>query len=296
MTASRPLRAISLCNLALLLFACLDTSTKSLTGFFDPPLIVGVRYISNLALMLCFFSPARASEMVRTTRTGLVILRGCCLAVSSLLVAFALQRMPVAEATAIMFLAPAFIVLAAGPILKEQIGPWGWGAVMLGFCGVMLVVRPGSGLETIGVVLTLCAAILMATYQLMSRSLAASEKTFALLFYTAAIGSAVYACIMPFFLADRMPTLLEGSLLACLGVFGGLGHYLFTAAFRYAPASFLAPVTYLQLLWAGLLGWIVFDHRPDGITVLGMLIVAASGVMVALRSRRPAPVVPPASS
>ena len=136
----------------------------------------------------------------------------------------------------------------------------------------------------------------MATYQLMSRSLAASEKTFALLFYTAAIGSAVYACIIPFFLADRMPTLLEGSLLACLGVFGGLGHYLFTAAFRYAPASFLAPVTYLQLLWAGLLGWIVFDHRPDGITVLGMLIVAASGVMVALRSRRPAPVVPPASS
>ena len=296
MTASRPLRAIILCNLALLLLACLDTTTKYLTEFFDPPLIVGIRYISNLALMLCFFSPARAPEMVRTQRTGLVILRSCCLAVSSLLVAFALQRMPVAETTAIMFLAPAFIVLAAGPLLKEEIGLWGWCAVVLGFCGVMLVVRPGAGLETTGVLLALCASTLIATYQLMSRSLATSEKTFALLFYTAAIGSAVYACVIPFFLADRMPTLLEGTLLACLGLFGGLGHYFFTASFRYAPASFLAPVTYLQLLWAGLLGWIVFDHRPDGITVLGMLIVAASGVMVAIRSRRPAAMEPPASS
>jgi len=284
-----------LCNLALMLFACLDTTTKYLAGLFDPPLVVGIRYITNLALMLCFFSPARAPAMVRTQRTGLVIVRSFCLAASSLLVAFALQRMPVAETTAIMYLAPAFIVLAAGPLLKEEIGPWGWGAVILGFCGVMLVVRPEAGLERAGVLLALCASMCNATYQLMSRLLAASEKTFALLFYSTAIGSAVYACIMPFFLADRMPTLLEGSLLACLGLLGGLGHYLFTASFRYAPASFLAPVTYLQLLWAGLLGWIVFDHHPDGISMIGMLIVAASGVMVALRSRRPAVVVPPAS-
>lgn len=295
MTASRPWRAILLCNLALMLFACLDTTTKYLAGFFDPPLVVGIRYITNLALMLCFFSPARAPAMVRTQRTGLVIVRSFCLAGSSLLVAFALQRMPVAETTAIIYLAPAFILLAAGPLLKEEIGPLGWGAVILGFCGVMLVVRPEAGLERIGVLLALCASMFNAIYQLMSRSLAASEKTFALLFYSVVIGSAVYACIMPFFLADRMPTLLEGSLLVSLGLFGGLGHYFFTAAFRYAPASFLAPVTYLQLLWAGLLGWLVFDHRPDGITMIGMLIVAASGVMVALRSRRPAAMVPPAS-
>ena len=74
-----------------------------------------------------------------------------------------------------------------------------------------------------------------------------------------------------------------------LGVYGGLGHFLFTAAFRYAPASLLAPLNYLQLLWAGLLGWLVFGHVPDVLSLLGMAIVAGSGVLVALKTRRPPP-------
>jgi len=288
METASPVRAALLCNLALLLFACMDTTTKYLTASFDVPLVVAARYIGNFLLMLLFVAPTRGREMVGTQRTALVWIRGGCLVISSLLIACSLQRMPVAETTAIMFISPVFVMLAAGRMLREEIGPWGWGAVLLGFGGVLLVVRPGSGLDLAGVLMALIAATMVAAYQLLSRVLAASERTLALLFYSAAVGTLLLGVALPWFWAERAPTLLEAGLLMALGVLGGLGHFLFTAAFRHAPASILAPMTYLQLLWAALLGWLIFRHTPDLVSMLGMLIVGVSGIMVALRSRRTA--------
>lgn len=286
MTSAQPLRAAILCNLALLLFACMDTTTKYLAASFDVPLIVACRFIGNVALMLAFVAPTRAREMVQTQRTGLVWVRGGCLAASSLLIGLALQRMPVAETTAILFLSPMVVALLAGPLLAERIGWQGWGTALLGFGGVLLIVRPGSGLEAMGVLFALGAVIVTAAYQMLSRLLAASERTLALLFYSALIGAIVFGATLPWFLAGRPPTPVEAGLLALLGVLGGLGHFLFTAAFRYAPASLLAPMTYLQLIWASLLGWLVFAHVPDLVSLLGMVVVGLSGVLVALRSRR----------
>ena len=116
---------------------------------------------------------------------------------------------------------------------------------------------------------------------------ATSETTVALLFYAALAGSILYGLALPWFIEDRAPSLFEAALFASLGLLGGVGHYLFTAAFRYAPASVIAPLNYLQLLWAGLLGWLVFGHVPDATSLLGMAIVAGSGVLVALKTRRP---------
>jgi len=285
MTTSHPIRAILLCLTALLLFAGLDTTTKYLTAHFEPPMIVAARFIGNLALMLVIMAPRGGLAMVKTTRTGLVWVRGSCLACASLFMALALSRMPVGEATAIMFLSPTLVAIAAGPMLGERIGLWGWSAVIVGFAGVTLIARPGGGLEILGVLFAMGAALMNTIYQLMSRTLAATERTFAMLFYSALVGSLIYGAALPWYWAGRMPTLLEATLLASLGVLGGLGHFLFTAAFRYATASTLAPITYLQVLWATLLGWIVFRHTPDPIGMVGMLTIGASGLMVALRSR-----------
>ena len=122
-TGAHPVRAILLFNLGLFLFACLDTANKYLTGSFDVPLVVAARYIGNCLLMLAFVAPsrARAQEMFRSQRTGLVWIRGACLATASLLLAMALKRMPVAETSAIAFLAPVIVVVAAGPILGEHV-------------------------------------------------------------------------------------------------------------------------------------------------------------------------------
>ena len=287
MPQAHPVRGALLCVAALLLFACMDATTKYLAETHEVPLIVAVRYLGNFALMTLLLGPTHGRQMVRTQRTGLVLLRALCLATASLLIAFALQRMPVAETTAITFLAPILLVGVAGPLLGERTGWIGWIATLAGFVGVLIIVRPGSGLVASGVILVLCAVVANLGYQLLSRVLAATENTFALLFYTALTGSVLYGLALPWFIEDRAPSLLEAVLMLSLGVYGGLGHFMFTAAFRYAPASLLAPLNYLQLLWAGLLGWIVFGHVPDPVSLLGMAIVAGSGVLVALKTRRP---------
>jgi len=284
MTNAHPVRAVLLFNLAVLLFACLDTSTKYLTHDFDAPLVVSARYVGHLLLMMIFIAPGGMQRMTATRRTGLVWVRSFCLAAGSLFIALALQRMPVAETTAIMFIAPLFIVLAAGPLLGERIGRTGWLAALMGFAGVLLIARPGSGLAPVGVLCALASVLAIASYQLLSRVLATTEQTLAQLFYSAVAGSVIFGTMVPLFWPERMPTLLEGALFACLGLFGGVGHFMLTAAYRHAPASLLAPMNYLQLLWALLLGWLVFDQVPDAIGMLGMAIVAGSGVIVALRS------------
>jgi drug/metabolite transporter (DMT)-like permease len=265
----------------------MDTTTKYLAQTHEVPLIIGVRYLGNFLLMVAFLGPTHARQMVRTKRTGLVLMRGCCLAVASLLIGLALERMPVAEMTAITFLSPILLVAVAGKVLGERVGWIGWAATGGGFIGVMLIVRPGSDIVTSGAIFVLASVVLNLGYQLLSRVLATTENTFALLFYTALAGSIIYGLAMPWFLEDRAPTLFEGALFASLGLFGGVGHFMFTAAFRHAPASLIAPLNYLQLLWAGLLGWLVFGHIPDAMSLGGMAIVVGSGVLVALKTRRP---------
>ena len=286
MVSAKPLRGALLFITALLLFSCMDTTTKYLASRYEVPAVVAVRYIGNLFLMLALLGPRYGAVMIRAERKGLVLVRSLCLSATSLLLGFALQRMPVAETTAINFLGPMLVVVAAGPMLGEKIGAVGWVAAMLGFAGVILIVRPGSGLDAIGIFCALAAVGANVAYQMLSRVLAASERTISLLFYTALVGAIIFGLALPWFVGGRAPSPFEALLFASLGVYGGLGHYLFTAAYRFAPASLLAPINYFQLLWAALLGWIVFGAIPDAIGLLGMAVIVASGVMIALRSGR----------
>ncbi len=286
MPKAQPLRGALLAAISLLLFACMDTTTKYLAVRYEVPLIVACRYLVNLLLMLALVAPSRGKILVRTQRTGLVIVRALALAGTSLLMGLALRYISVAEATAINFLAPLLVVVAAGPLLGERIGAIGWIAAVMGFVGVLLIARPGGGLAMTGALFAFACVGLNMTYQLLSRVLARSESTIAMLFYSALVGTILFGLIGPWFWNGRTPSWNEALLFLSLGVYGGLGHYLYTAAFRYAPASLLATINYAQLLWAGLLGWLVFDHVPDALGLVGMLVICASGVMVALATRR----------
>jgi drug/metabolite transporter (DMT)-like permease len=280
-----PLKGILLAAIAWFLFACMDSCTKYLTSHYDVPVVVAMRYLVHLFLMLAILAPRNSDLLFKTQRRSLVIIRGVSLAVVSLFMALALQRMPIAETTAICFSAPMIVVLLARPLLHERIGFIGWLAVIIGFIGVMLIVRPGSGLDPLGVTFALLGAVMGAVYQLLSRVLASTEKALAMLFYAALMGSIIYGLLLPFFWENKIPTLFEIGLFLFLGASGGLGHYLFTVAYSHAPASTLAPVTYLQILWAGLLGWILFNTIPDGMATLGMIVVTFAGVLIALKSR-----------
>jgi drug/metabolite transporter (DMT)-like permease len=278
-------RGLLLFLAGLFLFACMDATTKYLTAHYQPPLVVAVRYVVHCLLMVIVLTPSQGRKLVQTQRTGMVLVRAACLAAGSLFFALALQRMPVAEASAILFLAPVLVVVMAGPLLQERVGVTGWLAAAAGFGGVILIARPGGGLDAVGVALSLCAAATTATYQLLSRLLASTERTIALLFYTALVGAVCFGLAAPWFWGGERATPLQVVLFVGIGVAGGVGHFLFTAAHRHAPASTLAPLQYAQLVFVSLLGWMIFDHVPDGPSILGMVVVAAAGAAVALKSR-----------
>lgn len=274
--------------IALFLFACLDVITKYLTKYYPVPLIGWARYFTQFVLMTTILGPILGWNLVRTKRTGLVVLRSSCLVMITLLVVSAFSHMPMAETTAITFLAPLMVVLLAKPILNEHIGAMRWAAVVAGFVGVLLIAHPGGQLNAVGVTYAFIAAGFYAVYQLLSRILHSTETAAALLYYSGIMGTVGFGLLLPWFWDGPSPSLFYYLLFVGLGVLGGSGHFLFTEAFRHAPASTLAPITYLQLVWSVLLGWLVFGNFPDHIALAGMILIAVSGIVVTIYGSRAA--------
>ena len=134
----------------------------------------------------------------------------------------------------------------------------------------------------------LAGAACYAVYQILTRRLSHAEHPLTLLFYTALVGTGVMSAALPWFWAHASPEPLQWLLIASLGIYGGVGHFLLIRAFRLAPASTLTPFTYVQLVWAALLGWLVFGHVPDVLSATGMAVIAAAGLWLALGERRSA--------
>lgn len=282
----RPLLGVMMVMGAVMIFAANDTVTKALVSQYPVPLVAAVRYMVHLLLMVVLLLPRMGVRLLRTERTGLVLLRGLCLAVSTLGMGLALQRMPVPEAVAIVFLSPMLVVLAAGPVLGEKVAAASVLAAVGGFAGVLLIVRPGGGLDLLGVVYVLIAVVTSVVYYLLSRMLVRTESTLTQLFYTALVGSLCFGAMLPWSWSGPAPDLPTLAMFLSQGVSAALGHYLFTAAHREATASLLAPVNYMQLLWVGILSWLIFGHVPDGVTLAGMGLVALAGVSIAMISAR----------
>jgi drug/metabolite transporter (DMT)-like permease len=279
-----PMKGVLLVLLAVMFFALGDVVTKHLTMLYAVPLILLLRYLINFGLLVGGTAPRYGRAIARTNRTGLVVVRALCLAAGSLTGATALRFMPVAETIAIFYLAPFLVMILAVRFLGEKVTLAGWIGAAVAFAGVVLIVRPGGGLNPVGVALALTNAGFAALYHLLSRVLARSETTVAMQIYTAAVGALVFSVLVLITGTGPIPSGSDLWLTLALGVVATLGHFLFTAAYREAPASLLAPVNYMHLVWAGILGWLVFEHVSDGLSILGMAMVAGAGVAVALRA------------
>jgi len=273
------------CLLALFLFSALDATAKYLSGFLAVPLLVWARYLVQLLLMLLSVAPRLGRSILFTRRPGLMALRGVTLAGVTLLGQMALTTLPLAETTALVFVAPLLVALLAGPLLHERVGLRTWLATLAGFSGVLLIARPGGSLSAAGVACALGAALFYAAYQLLTRKLVASEPPLRLLFHTALFGTLALTPLLPWHWDGRLPSLGQGLLIVSLGVYGGVGHFLLIRALQRTPASLLSPLLYCQLVWATLLGWLVFAQLPDALTMAGMLIIGAAGLSLAVGPR-----------
>ncbi|MEN9894668.1 MAG: hypothetical protein RIR97_520 [Pseudomonadota bacterium] len=282
---TRPMTGILWTLLAVFIFAGMDATTKHLAQTYPVPLIAFARYLGNLILLSALVLPWQGTRLFQTKRTSLVLVRAACLAAATLFAGLAMRVMPVAETTALVYFQPLGVVLLAGPLLGEKVDRAGWIAAFAGLVGVLIIVRPGSGLAPMGVLFALLTAAVSIGYNLLSRVLAKTETTMAMLFYTAVIGTVIFAILLPLNWSGPAPTRLDTVLFFSIGAMALAGHYCFTTAMREAPASIVAPVTYMHLVWAGLFGWLVFDHIPDSLSVIGCVMIAASGAGLALKTR-----------
>ena len=285
--AGNPLRGVALVVAATFLFAAADTLGKHLAMLYATPLILAARYLVNLVIVGAVMLPRHGAALWRTRRTVLVVLRGLCLALASITMLLALRLMPVAETVAIIYIAPVLVMLASGPVLGDRVSLWGWIGAALGFGGVLLIARPGSGLDPLGVALALANAVLATGYHLLTRILTRTETTMALMFHTALVGTVVFVTLALALPHDVPPGLRDLALMGALGALATAGHLLFTSAYREAPPSTLAPVNYMHIAFATLLGALVFGQLPDAIGVSGMVLIALAGVIAVLRANRP---------
>jgi len=281
-TRHSPLTGVLLVLLAVLIFACMDTAGKYLMTKFSVPLVASVRYGLNLLFLVMLMAPRHGPDLWKTHRTALVVFRGCCLAAATLFAGLALQRMPVGETVAIIYLQGFGLMLAAKYFLGERVSAAGWVAALVGFAGVLLIARPGGALAPLGVIFALTCAAVSVAYILLSRALASTESTMAMLFHVAVTGTMLFGLLLLFNWQRFSYTPLDVTLLVFMGAASLAGHFLLTSAYRYAPASMLAPFNYFHIAFAVILGWLVYHHVPDGWAFMGMGMIGVSGAAIAI--------------
>ena len=284
--SAHPLRhALPLFLVAGLCLSSLDATAKYLVRDHSLWVVVWARYAGQMVVVTPFAWHRAGPGFWRTGKPGLQLLRSLFLVLATLGFWGGLRYLPLAEASSITFLAPTFVVLLSWPLLHERAPRARQIASTVGFIGILILLRPGSAVMHPAVVLLLAAALANALYQLLTRRLL-DEKLPTTLFYSASVGTVVLTLGLPF--ATDFPRLMAIGIapLVLLGVLAGIGHWCMTHAYLLAPASLLSPFTYLQILWATAFGYLMFGQNPDRLSALGMAVVVASGVALALWERR----------
>ncbi len=281
---NRPFMGIALILCATFLFASHDALSKYLSSLYPIVMVVWARYVVHTLLMAVIFLPQSGLRVLRTRRPLLQVARACCLLGTSLLFTTGLFYLPIAEATAVNFLAPLLVTAMSVPLLGEKVSRAQWAAVLVGFAGVLLVVHPDGAMFTPAVLFPFGSAICFGTYQILTRKLSETDSPTTSNFFTGLFNTLVVSALVPFFW--QVPDLIGGLFMVALGTCGMLGHLLLTQAFRHAAPALLAPFGYGQIVFAGLLGALFFGHVPDAISLYGIAIICLSGLGAALMQRR----------
>jgi drug/metabolite transporter (DMT)-like permease len=266
--------------IASLFFALLDTGTKYLAAGHPLMQIVWLRYAAQTLAIVAIFMPRMGVRLYDAHSFALQGFRGLCLCCGSVLVINGLAQLPLAEATAIVFLAPVMVTLLSGLLLKEKARTADWVAVGCGFAGVLIIARPGGGLLTWAILFPIGAATTNAIYQIVTRISRQSENAATSNFYTGLVGALV---LMPWGIAEWAPLPLPDLFLVfAVGTVAAVGHLTITYALLRASAASLSAYSYSQIGWATLLGWGVFMAIPDPVAWVGMLVIALGGLLLSV--------------
>lgn len=283
-TRRQRLIAIALICGAFACFSGLDATAKWLSPRIGVIETTWVRYVSSFFFVSLALNPWTHPTLAITRRPWLQAIRSTMLLASTMLNFLALQYLQLTQTMTIMFLQPLLVALISGPLLGEWVGPRRLAAIGVGFIGVLLITRPGAGGIHWAAIYSFIGVGAYAGYSLITRSLAGQDSSETTMFYSAAAGVIVLTPIVmvTWNVTPDGWTLL---MMALIGFWGALGHWLLILAHRHASAAILSPFLYTQIVWMIALGYLVFGDVPDRWMLAGASIVILSGMYLLHRER-----------
>ncbi|HLJ64641.1 MAG TPA: DMT family transporter [Stellaceae bacterium] len=280
--APRPFVAIGLMLIAVALFSLMDSVSKLLAQSYSPLEVAWGRYVAIFLLLLPFVlrNPRR---MLRVAWPGLQLVRAITVMGSALLFIAGLQFLPLAEATAIAFTSPLLVTAMSIPFLGERVGPRRWASVVVGFLGVLVVIRPGTRAFDPAALLPLGSAAFWAMSIVATRRMGSRDRPITTLFFSTSVGLVLCSAAMPLVWITPTPEAIFRTFLVAMLSAGG--QYLVIIALMRAAASLIMPFSYSQMLWSILLGYQIFGTIPATNTWIGATIIIGSGLYIAHRER-----------
>lgn len=270
---------------AAIAFLCVsDAIAKTLTAHYPPLQILFLRNIIALPFSVLIAWKAGGPAALRSHRPAMHLFRGLIWIAAAGTFFTGLKYLGLAEATVLAFAAPVFITALAALVLKDPVGWRRWSAVLVGFVGVLVVVRPGLDAFQMVSLFPVATAVLYAVLMLSARFVDPRESVWTLMLYLVGGGAVVSALTMPFVWVPVRPE--DSWLFLGIAFFGTIGVTMLTQAFRLAPAATVAPLDYTALIWATLFGWLVWGEIPDLATYIGAAIIIASGIFIIWRERK----------
>ncbi len=281
-----PLRGILyMLATAVVVFPLLNASVKFLAADYSLVQIIWVRSVVHFLWMVVLFMPGLGWQLFRTQRLGLQLTRSALQLVALIAFVIGLVFIPMTTATSIYFTGPLMVVALAVPLLGERVGMRRWLAVIVGFLGALVIIRPGfEGMHWAALSL-IASAFFYALYQILTRRAADHDDFRVSAVYTIVIALVVSSIAVPFYWQTPIGW-LDWLVFGGLGIFGGLGHLFVIKAYEHAEASFIGPFDYGQLIGVTIVGYLVFAEFPDIWTWIGAAIIIASGIYVSRRERQ----------
>jgi len=278
------LRSLLLMVLGILLITANDAATKHLVQTYPVGQVIGLRQAATLIVLLPYVMLFSHWSQLRMVDVQGQLARGVLFIIGSALIVWSLAELPLATAITMLFLSPVFMVLLSMPMLKERIGHHRWVAVLGGFAGALIILRPGGMDFQWALLIPLAAAAVNALRDVLTRRMSRSESSMSILFWSNIILMAGGFATLPL---GWKPVDAQAALwIVAAGVFNGTAHFCMIEALRSGEASLLAPIRYTALLWAALFGFLIWGEVPDVWLWAGAAVVVASSLYMIRHERR----------
>lgn len=281
--AEQPLRAIALMLGAVFFFSVTDVSAKWLVADYSVFQLVFLRTLGAAIPIAYLVHRQGGMAALRTRHPWRHLLRGIVGAGAIFGFFLSFRYLPLAEAYTIFFVSPLIVTALSGPMLGEPVGWRRWAAILVGFIGVLVILRPGGAVDGIGATICVFATVCYALLMLLIRLLRRTESTATVTISFTLVMGVLSALASPFVWV--MPSLTDWGLFLFTGFFGGIAQILFIEALGRGSAATVAPFDYTSMIWAVLFGYLIWGDIPGWEVVIGATIIAASGLFIIYREQ-----------